>query len=330
MTRTSCPVTSGLRGSPFSSFAVGNPFRTGPRHPSVGWGQTHVRDLHPRHRRSLLRQRHRRRPRRLGGDPDRSGRGRDRPHRGRVPHHQQPHGADGCAGGPARRARGLGRRAGHRLELRGQRHRQGLAGRLAAQGVAHREQAARGQPRPVGAHDPGAGAAPQRAPGAGARARRPRGQRARGSPRPGRRQGRGAAAGSPLPSPRRRPSGATATRSSSASTSDPPRTLVVGPGAIGGFVAARLAIAGWPVRRAGARRDPPDPARAAPCASPTTAPSARCACGWWRTRARRSRWRSPWSAPRASTPRRPRGRCVPPWRPGRWSCRCRTGSTTRR
>lgn len=36
-------------------------------------------------------------------------------------------------------------------------------------------------------------------------------------------------------------------RGSSASTSDSPRTLVVGPGAIGGFVAARLALAGWPV-----------------------------------------------------------------------------------
>jgi len=43
--------------------------------------------------------------------------------------------------------------------------------------------------------------------------------------------------------PRVRPSA----RSSSASISEPPRTLVVGPGAIGGFVAARLTEAGWPV-----------------------------------------------------------------------------------
>ena len=178
------------------------------------------------------------------------------------------------------------------------------------------EQAAGGQPRPVGAHDPGAGPPPQRAPGAGARPRRPRGQRARGSPRPGRRQGRGAPAGGPSPPPAARPSGATATRSSSASTSEPPRTLVVGPGRDRGVRRGSPRDRGLAGPGAGARRDPPDPARAPPARHRRRRGAPRRGCGWWRTRARRRRWRSPWCARRASTPPRPRGRCAPALAPG--------------
>ena len=148
--------------------------------------------------------------------------------------------------------------------------------------------AAGGEPGPLGADDHRARAPPQVRPVLvpGHAGHPPK--RAGRPARPGRRQGRRAAAGHPPDCPRAlgldvggRPAPAA------------PRTLVVGPGAIGGFVAARLTEAGWPVTVV-ARGGPSRRCARARCGSWTTASEreVRLAVAEARPRRPRSTWPS--------------------------------------
>ena len=136
-----------------SSCRLGVALATGP-----GWDDPDGAAYDAGHGRALDRRRVLRepRPRRLGG-PAALERARARGDRRRDAHHEQPHGAEGGAGGPAR-AHAAVEVDVHSDSAYVQRaFTDGLAGALAAQRLAHLRQEAGGEPRPVGGAPGGRG-----------------------------------------------------------------------------------------------------------------------------------------------------------------------------